>query len=226
MNYLPKMGVPKETVEQLVNVAISPDLLHEMEGCTWLDETNEVQTPGDVEDDLVERMEAQDWYQDVFALDPKQFGIKGKKGKKKYANAKALYDLDGAHSVETLHDRPAGKKGKGYVGDPGQPTLKFWVSEAKAEDLLSEKKKRKSSSSLKKMSKGELLKYVTKLQAAEDNSSVSSDPGSAPRSASDKSSDGSSSEEGSSSSSSGSSDSDSSSSSAGSAGSRTTATSR
>ena len=38
-------------------------------------------------------MQSQEWYVDVFTLEGKK-GTKGGKGKKKYANPEALYDLD------------------------------------------------------------------------------------------------------------------------------------
>ena len=220
-NYLPKQGIPKDTVAKLVQTSICPTLLHSMDDCTWNEETNEVTTPDDVEDELVAKMESLAWYQDVFTLSKKP-GRKGKKEKSKYANPEALYDLDGQHSVETLHDRPG--KGNDYTGDPGQPSLDLG-KKPKEKDKPSKKAAKPSDKELSKMTKGELLLYVSKMQEAKASSSASS-TGSAPDSADDTSSDGSSSEEDTSSSdSSGSTGSGTSSPSAGTAGGRQTATS-
>ena len=243
-NYLPKQGIPKDTVAKLVEASICPTLLHTMGDCTWNEETNEVTTPVDVEDELVAKMESQSWYQDVFTLSKKP-GRKGKKEKSKYANPEALYDLDGQHSVETLHDRPSpnkesngwtfgannaqvrtrgGGKGKDYAGDPGQPSLDLG-KKPKGKDKPSKTTAKPSHKELSKMTKPELLLYVSKMQEAQASSSASS-TGSAPDSADDTLSDGSSSEEDTSSSdSSGSTGSGTSSPSAGTAGGRQTATS-
>ena len=56
------------------------------------------------------------WFKDEYGA---HMSTKGRKKKKEYASPAMLYDIDGEHSVKTIHEYP----GKGYAGTPGADTI-------------------------------------------------------------------------------------------------------
>ena len=88
-----------------------------MQECKWDKKTKILTTPDDEENAKAQALEEAAWYKDKFAAHTSGKGTSG--GKKQFAAPEMLYDLDGAHSVQTLHEWP----GKGYADMPGAATI-------------------------------------------------------------------------------------------------------
>ena len=57
---------------------------------------------------------------------------KGRQKKNEYASPENLYDIDGEHSVKTIHEHP----GKGYAGTPGAATIDLQRKPKHKEDAV------------------------------------------------------------------------------------------
>ena len=120
-------------------------------------------------------------YNDEFAVLTGKDGKKGTK-KKTYANAKMLYDLDGEHSVQTLHNRP----GKWYAGSLGAATLDLGNKLNNSGTMNIDAADEDEMSALSSLSKGELLERLRRATLSpknkgsrpnNDNKSLSDDSG-------------------------------------------------
>ena len=190
LNYLPEEeGLDKDFVTRLLKASCDPSLFLSAARCKWDKATRVLTTPEDEEDEKKQSMEQAAWYKDDYshymANSPKK-----NKGDKIYTDPENVYDLDGTHSVKTIHERP----GSGYGGSPGAPTFQVGgkqkqqaSKEGGAIDVDAEDDD--DMSALSNLSKEDLIARLR-------NASVSSQPmGSAPtsgtgRSHSDSSDDG------------------------------------
>ena len=128
-HYLKVAGLNGDFIRRLVNASIDPLFLHSMGACTWNSETNVLSTPDDIEQQKEQDIEAAAWYKDEFGDHMKD---KERKAKKQYAALEQFYDLDGTHSVQTIHVCAAGK---GYAGTPGAATFNLG-DKVKADEVI------------------------------------------------------------------------------------------
>ena len=173
--------VDRRFLKHLLQASIDPSLLHDISNCTWDEKTKVLITPNEENDKNVQKMEDAAWYNDEFAVLTSKDGKKGTK-KKTYANAEMLYDMDGEHSVHTLHNRP----GKGYAGSPGAATLDLGNKLKNAGAINIEATEEDEMSVLSSLSKGELLERLRRATLSpknkgsrpnNDNKSLSDDSG-------------------------------------------------
>ncbi len=98
-NYLMDKGFNEEFVINLVKNSCCPTLVMEIPNCKWDGNTMTVVTPdNNNNEELYLKLKAASWFKDELGLT--------KKGKKKkgYLKPELLYDLDGNHSIKTLHE--------------------------------------------------------------------------------------------------------------------------
>ena len=93
-----------------------------------------------------------------------------KKGGEIYTDPENMYDLDGAHSVKTLSERP----GSGYGGSPGAPTFKVGTGQKPARvkeggKVTLDGKDDGSMSDLSTLSKDQLIALLRKKATLGDN---------------------------------------------------------
>ena len=206
--YLKDQGLPSSFIEELVQTACDPALLHEAGKCTWDAKTCTLTTPRDEERKKEKEIEEMAWYKDFHGAFMEE---SPRKGRKAQAAPEYLYDLDGKHSVKTLSGRPS----KTYEGSPGAPVFQVGGKARQAKQGKSEESEPEvidveegedfpdDLSQLSTMSKDELVKLARDLHRK--SKLAAKQPGSGPgKSASEESPSDSSSEEGSSSSSDGS----------------------
>ena len=116
--HLKELGLDGSFITDLLRASVDPSLLHEIPKCSWEEKGRILTTPTDEKEEKRRSMENAAWYKDDFAA--LTVGKGKKKGRKQdYANPEVMYDLDGAQSVNTIHNRP----GQGYTGSPGAATL-------------------------------------------------------------------------------------------------------
>jgi hypothetical protein len=101
----------KDSVMALLHASADPSLMHVMDDCTWDEKNLFLTTPEDKQREEEEAMEKAAWYKDAFAAQGTP--------KRAYANKNMLFNMDDAHSVTTIHQRP----GKTYAGSPGAATI-------------------------------------------------------------------------------------------------------
>ena len=58
----------------------------------------------------------------------------GRKKKKENASPEMLYDIDGEHSIKTIHDHPE----KGYAGTPGAATIDLQIKPKSKKDVVND----------------------------------------------------------------------------------------
>ena len=69
------------------------------------------------------------WYKDEFDA---HMSTERRKKKKEYASPEMLYDIDGEHSVKTIHEF----SGKGYADTPGAATIDLHSKPKSTEDVV------------------------------------------------------------------------------------------
>ena len=113
-HYLTDNGMEVDFVNKLLHESCCPTLVSEIKKCTWDPKLCSISTAAQVaEEARLREMENAAWYKDEF-----RSMVAGVKKVKSYADAEALYTLDGARSITTLHARndnraAAAKKRKG-----------------------------------------------------------------------------------------------------------------
>ena len=111
----------KTFVMTLLREACCPTLVGSIKECTWDSKTKTITTAAQAaEEARLQEMEKAPWYRDEFGKNM----IDKIKKVKSYADAEALYALDGERSVKTLHARndpqpsaPKKRKGEDLTAD-------------------------------------------------------------------------------------------------------------
>jgi hypothetical protein len=107
-----KQGLPEEFIKDLLTCTCEASMLGEMHNCQWDKETRTLTTADEAKREKeVKAFESASWFKDEFGLLAKAAGKE-----KNYTASKALYNLGGAGSVKTIHDRhekPTVAKDKG-----------------------------------------------------------------------------------------------------------------
>ena len=102
LHYLLAKGMEESFVRTLISEACCPTLVGEISKCTWDGEKMTISTAAQAaEEARLLEMEKAAWYKDEFSSNT----IANVRKVKTYADAEALYTLDGARSVTTLHAR-------------------------------------------------------------------------------------------------------------------------
>ena len=78
------------------------------------------------------------WYKDEYGA---HMSTKGRQKKKEYASPEMLYDIDGEHSVKTIHEHP----GKGYAGTLGAAAIDLKSKPKSKEDVVDDDSSKESS---------------------------------------------------------------------------------
>ena len=121
VHYLTEKGMDKKLVMELVREVCCPTLVGSIKECQWDSATRTITTAAQIEEDArMQEMEKAAWYQDEFGKNM----LEKVRKTKSYADAEALYALDGERSVKTLHARndpkpsaPKKRKGDDLVAD-------------------------------------------------------------------------------------------------------------
>jgi hypothetical protein len=98
--YLLEDTIPVDTLKELLVVACEPNLVVEIDECTWDKDSNELMT----KEDIINKNDQQDyttasWYCNTFDLNEM------KVGKKADTPSQLLFDLDETTSLQTIHNR-------------------------------------------------------------------------------------------------------------------------
>jgi hypothetical protein len=150
-----KQGLPKEFIKDLLTCICEASMLAEMHKCQWDEETCTLTTADKAKREKeVNAFESASWFKDEFGLLAKAAGKE-----KNYTTPEALYNLAGAGSVKTIHDRHEKSK---EVIEKGK--------EANEKDDKQKKKKKKKDEVIE-LSSGE---SSGKLSASESSSSSTS----------------------------------------------------
>jgi len=101
MGHLSDQKVDAPFIQDFLKTFVDPQLIHEVPQCQWDSETQTLLTPSELADDSAAMdLEEQGWWRDVVV----QYETKKGLGKRSYASPHALFDLDGAHSMKTMHE--------------------------------------------------------------------------------------------------------------------------
>ena len=85
----------------------------------------------------------------------------GRKEKKQYAAPEMLYNLDGEHSIKTIHQH----SGKGYSGSPGAETINLGDN-SKKQTIIDMENKDDDMSALSNMSKRDFIDMLCKTKVS------------------------------------------------------------
>ena len=116
-HYLKDVGLDETFVRALLKEACCPTLLSSIKACTWDAPSKSIVTAAQaLEEASMKELENAAWYKDEFGKSL----VENVKKLKTYADAEALYALDGELSVKTLHARndertSSAKKRKGTI---------------------------------------------------------------------------------------------------------------
>ena len=137
-NYLVDDGMGKLFVKALIRGAICPALNHDAGTCTWDSSNKTVTTPDDADPEWQQVLEDAAWYKDEYGA---HMSTKGKQKKKEYASLDMLYDIDGEHSVKTIHEHLR----KGYAGTPSAANIDLQSKPTSKEDVVDDDSSEESS---------------------------------------------------------------------------------
>ena len=126
--YLVDSGMNKVFLKALIQGSIFPSLNHAAGACTWGNRKKTVTTLQDAEREQQQVLQDASWYKDEYGA---HMTTKGRQKKKEYASPEMMYDIDGEHSVKTIHEHP----GKGYDGTPGVATIDLHRKPKSKEDV-------------------------------------------------------------------------------------------
>jgi hypothetical protein len=88
-------------IHEFLRIFIDPQLIHEADQCEWDSSTQTLLTPSELaENSTSADLEERGWWKDVV----EQYESKQNQGKRSYASQQALFDLDGAQSIKTMHE--------------------------------------------------------------------------------------------------------------------------
>ena len=101
LGHLTDLQVDQQFIQDFLKTYVDPQLIHEAPQCKW-DSTNQtLLTPMEIADNSAAGgLEEQGWWKDVVLQYENQKG----QGKRAYAAPQALFNLDGAQSVRTMHE--------------------------------------------------------------------------------------------------------------------------
>ena len=156
---LKEEGLNGGFVDNLLKASIDPQLLHTMNVCKWDKATQVMSTPDDAAEEKDRDIENAAWYKDEFGSHMKD---KGRKEKRTYAAPEQLFDLDGAHLVNTIfgNKKGDGNEGKGYAGSPGAASIN--LGNAKKDGLIELDDDSDDMSQLSSMTKDDLIELLRK----------------------------------------------------------------
>jgi hypothetical protein len=101
IGHLGDQQIDQTFINDFLKTFIDPQLIHEASQCEWDSESQTLLTPSELaEDTATGDLEEQGWWKDVVL---QYDNDKGKGGKRSYAAQNALFDLDGAQSIKTMH---------------------------------------------------------------------------------------------------------------------------
>ena len=94
-------GVDSKFLQDFLTTFVDPQLIHEAGLCEWDSETQTLMTPEELAESTASTaLEEQGWWKDVVV----QYETGKGQGKRPFASPQALFDLDGAHSIKTMHE--------------------------------------------------------------------------------------------------------------------------
>ena len=101
VGHLADQQVDQHFIQEFLKIFVDPQLIHEAPQCEWDPKTQTLLTPTELADDsAASGLEEQGWWKDVVLQYESQKG----QGKRAYAAPQALFDLDGAQSIKTMHE--------------------------------------------------------------------------------------------------------------------------
>ena len=163
-NYLVDAGMSKVFVKARVHGAILPALNHGAGDFKRGSSKKTVTTPEDDELERPQVLREAAWYKYEYGS---HMSTKGRQNKKEYASPDMLYDIDGEHSLKTIHKHP----GKGYSGTLSAATIDL-QSKAKSKEDVVDDESSKESSDLSNMSTYKLIACLCKLSDISDSGKV------------------------------------------------------
>jgi hypothetical protein len=101
LNIMRDQGVDEQFIWKFLKTFVEPPLLHTATECKWDSEDKHLTTPEELEDDSGD-LEQQAWFLDIVEMVEDKKTAAKKNG---YAEKKALFDLDVANSVKTMHQK-------------------------------------------------------------------------------------------------------------------------
>jgi hypothetical protein len=103
--HLTDQGIDETFLKDFLKIYVDPQLIHEAPQCEWDSDTQTLLTPNELaENSASTEMEEQGWWKDVVVQHELQKG----QGKRPFASPQALFDLDGAQSIKTMHEANEG----------------------------------------------------------------------------------------------------------------------
>ena len=135
--YIVDDGTGKVFMKALIQGEICLYLNHAAGTCTQDINKKTVTIPQDAERERQQVLEDAAWYKDEYGS---HMSTKGRKKKKEYASPAMLYDIDGEHSIKTIHKHP----GKGYSGTPGADTIDLKRKPKYKEDVVDDESSEKA----------------------------------------------------------------------------------
>ena len=101
MGHLADQQVDDNFIQDFLKTFVDPQLIHEAVHCEWDSETQTLLTKAELdENNKTGELEDQGWWRDVVV----QYESTKGQGKRPFASQQALFDLDGAQSVKTMHE--------------------------------------------------------------------------------------------------------------------------
>ncbi len=98
---LQEHGLPKEFIKDLLQCSCEATMLAKMHNCQWDEKMRTLATAEEAtREEEVKAFKSASWFKDEFGLLPKALGKQ-----KNYTAPEALYNLEGAGSIKTIHDR-------------------------------------------------------------------------------------------------------------------------
>ena len=93
--------VDEKFTQDFLKTFVDPQLIHEAAHCEWDSETQTLLTKAELdENNNAGELEEQGWWRDVVV----QYESTKGQGKRPFASQQALFDLDGAQSIRTIHE--------------------------------------------------------------------------------------------------------------------------
>jgi hypothetical protein len=101
LGHLGDQDIDESFVLEFLRIFVDPQLIHEASHCVWDSETQTLQTRAELDEtNASNELEEQGWWRDVVL----QYENTKGQGKRPFASQQALFDLDGAQSVKTMHE--------------------------------------------------------------------------------------------------------------------------
>jgi hypothetical protein len=102
IGHLGDQKIDQQFINDFLKTFVDPQLIHDAPHCEWDSSTQTLLTREELaEDSASKELENQGWWKDVVL---QYEGGKDKSSKRAYASQNALFDLDEAQSVKTMHE--------------------------------------------------------------------------------------------------------------------------